>query len=86
MQKSKTIGTCPFTIGEIPSSYLVSMTYQEQLIYLMKKMQEIIDFANGKMSEDIEIFINNHFNDIMLNTMYDSENELLILYLEEGEN
>lgn len=86
MYERKTVGCAPYTIGEIPSSYLVSMTYEEQLIYLMKKMQEIIDFANNKISDTIKEYIYQNFNDIMMSTAYDEETETLILYLEEGEN
>ena len=86
MIQKRTLGCSPYTIGELPTSYLVSMTYEEQLIYLMKKMQEIIDFANNKLSEQLKEYIELNFNNIMMNTLYESETETLILYLEEGGN
>lgn len=70
------------TIGSLPSSYLVSLSYEEQLIYLCRKMDEMIDILNNKFDEQIQIYLNNKFNDLMLNTMYDSESETLRFYLE----
>lgn len=80
--KLKPLKKLNMTIGELPASYLQSMTYEEQLIFLSKKMQEIIDFANNELSEKLEIYIDERFNEIMINSMYDSENETLILYLD----
>lgn len=41
------------TIGELPSSYLVSMTYEEQLLWLCKYLQETVV---PKMNEMITSF------------------------------
>ena len=37
----------PLTIGALPSSYLASLTYEEQLLWLSKKTDEIISFINN---------------------------------------
>lgn len=74
---------CP-TIGMIPSSYFTSMTYEEQLLWLCKKMNEIIDFANNNLSEQLKEFINNEFNNMIINTMYETDTETLVLYLERN--
>ena len=73
------------TIGELPSSYLASMTYEEQLIYLCRKLDEVIGWANNQLSEELRKYIEDNFNDMMLNALYDSETETLQLYM-EGEN
>ena len=76
----------PLTIGALPSSYLASLTYEEQLLWLSKKTDEIIAFINDILEQKISEYINEKFNDIMLDSMYESETETLILYLthEEG--
>lgn len=76
----------PLTIGALPSSYLASLTYEEQLLWLSKKTDEIITFINVILEQKISEYINEKFNDIMLDSMYESETETLVLYLthEEG--
>lgn len=76
----------PLTIGALPSSYLASLTYEEQLLWLSKKTDEIIGFINDILEQKISEYINEKFNDIMLDSMYEAETETLVLYLthEEG--
>lgn len=85
MEKIKPMSIGRKTIGELPSSYLVSMTYEEQLIWLCEKMKEIINFMNGEIDKELRDYINEQFSNIMMNTMYDREEEKIIFYLEEGE-
>lgn len=70
-------------IGALPSSYMVSLSYEEQLLLLSKKMEEIINFMNNTLSTELKNYINNEFNNIMLNSMYEEETETLILYLKK---
>lgn len=76
----------PLTIGALPSSYLASLTYEEQLLWLSKKTDEIIGFINNILEQKISEYIEEKFNDIMLDSMYEAETETLVLYLshEEG--
>ena len=76
----------PLTIGAIPSSYLASLSYEEQLLWLSKKADEIITFINNILEQKISDYIDERFNDIMLDSMYEAETETLVLYLthEEG--
>lgn len=76
----------PLTIGALPSSYLASLTYEEQLLWLSKKTDEIITFINNILEQKISEYIEEKFNDIMLDSMYEAETETLVLYLshEEG--
>lgn len=76
----------PLTIGALPSSYLASLTYEEQLLWLSKKTDEIISFINDILEQKITDYIEEKFNDIMLDSMYEAETETLVLYLthEEG--
>ena len=71
----------PLTIGALPSSYLASLTYEEQLLWLSKKTDEIISFINYILEQKISEYIEEKFNDIMLDSMYEAETETLVLYL-----
>lgn len=65
----------------LPTSYLASLTYEEQSLLLGKKLDEIICFINNLLEQKIDDYIEAKFNDIMLASMYDTETETLILYL-----
>lgn len=71
------------TIGNLPSSYLASMSYEEQLLYLSKDIKEIVKFINCVLNKEIINYINNMFNEIMLNAMYEQDTETLVLYLDK---
>ena len=84
--KLKPVGKMCGSIGALPTSYLISLSYEEQLIYLCNKMDEVINFINDNIDSEIHEYIDQRFNEIMLNAMYDSTTETLILYLDnEGE-
>ena len=75
---------CPSTIGALPTSYLISLSYEEQLIYLCNKMDEMINFLNNNITAQLREYINNEFNNMMINTMYIPETETLVLYLDRS--
>lgn len=75
---------CPATIGALPTSYLISLSYEEQLIYLCNKMDEMINFLNNNITAQLREYINNEFNNMMINTMYIPETETLVLYLDRS--
>ena len=72
------------TIGHLPSSYKISLTYEEQLIQIGEKMEEVITFINDVLEQKMNEYINARFNDMIINSMYDPETETLILYLDKG--
>lgn len=76
----------PLSFGMLPSSYLESLTYEEQLLWLCKKLEELYSFVNLTFEQQIINFINEKFDDIIVNKMYDENTETLILdfNLEEG--
>ena len=80
--KLNPVGCINASIGALPTSYLASLSYEQQLIYLCRKMDEIINFVNNNITEQIKEYIQEEFNNIMLNAMYDAETETLILYLD----
>lgn len=78
----KKIDKTIFTIGELPTSYKVSLTYEEQLMCVGKKIEEIIDFIDSVLEEEINNYINEKFDEIMMDCVYESETETLVLSLE----
>lgn len=74
---------CP-TIGMIPASYKESLTYEEQLLYLLNKIDEIICFINNILEQKINDYIEKMFNDIMIDSMYEADTETLILFLKHN--
>lgn len=83
--KLNPVGCVNASIGALPTSYLASLSYEQQLIYLCRKMDEIINFINNKIDDQLKEYIDERFNDIMLDAMYDSATETLILYLNRDE-
>ena len=71
--KLNPVGCLNATIGALPTSYLASLSYEQQLIYLCRKMDEVINFINNKIDDQIEEYIDERFNEILLDTMYDPQ-------------
>lgn len=63
----------------LPLSYDDSLSYYEQLCKLTNKMNEIVEFINGNLSEVIQNYIDKKFNDLMINAIYDEATETIIL-------
>lgn len=70
-----------YTQKVIPLAFDESLSYYEQICRINKKVNELISIFNGQLSEELQKYIDERFNDIMLDTMYDAETETLILYL-----
>lgn len=83
MSNIRNVNTCNtrITIGTLPTSFLESLSYWEGLNLLVNKMNEIINFANNELTQELKDYIETEFNNMMLNTMYDPDTETLTLYL-----
>lgn len=57
------------------------ITYLQVLSKLSNKTNEVIRFVNNVLEEKLVEYIDKRFNDIMLDSMYESETETLVLYL-----
>lgn len=69
------------TIGELPTSFIDSMSYYECIVCLTKKMDEIIKAFNNIIDGKISEYIDLRFNDMMLDALYEAPTETLVLYL-----
>lgn len=83
--KLNPVGNINASIGVLPTSYLASLSYEQQLIYLCRKMDEIISFINNNIDQKLKDYIDERFNDILLDTIYDAETETLIMYINRGD-
>ena len=69
----------PYSAKILPLTYDDSLSYYEQLCKLTNKMNELVDFVNGEISTTIQNYLDQHFNDIMINAIYDESTETIIL-------
>lgn len=69
----------PCSAKILPLSFDDSLSYYEQLCKLTNKMNEVIEFINGNLSEVIQNYIDKKFNDLMINAIYDEASETIIL-------
>lgn len=65
----------PFTIGTIPSSYLDSLTYLEQILCINQKLCEIINYLQDFSIDNIENLVDEKINEIK--EYIDSQDNLL---------
>lgn len=61
-----------------------SLTQYQLLMKLSEKVNELISVFNDKVDTKIKDYIDERFDSIMLNTMYDSETETLTMYLDKS--
>lgn len=63
-----------------------AVTEWEVLQKLGEKTNEVIRFVNNVIEDKISEYIDQRFNDMMIDAMYDAETETLVLYLTETQN
>lgn len=78
------LGCKPRTIGALPTSYLASLSYEEQLLCIGAKTDEIVTFINSVLEQAINDYINEKFNDMVINALYEPSTETLVLYLDSN--
>ena len=59
----------------LPTAYGDALSYYEEICKLVEKTNEIIKDINDNLTG----YIDNYFNGIMVNAVYDEENETIIL-------
>lgn len=69
----------PCSAKILPLTYDDSLSYYEQVCKLTDKMNEIVDFINGDISERIQNYIDERFDTLMINAIYDESTETIIL-------
>ena len=78
---SEKVIPCATTPKVIPLAFDESMSYYEQICRINQKLIDLYSIFNEKLTEELQKYIDQRFNDIMLDAMYDAETETLILYV-----
>lgn len=86
MCNSQKVIPTTYTQKVIPLAFDESLSYYEQICRINKKVNELISIFNEQLTQELKDYIDERFNDIMLETMYDAETETLILYLNHTDN
>lgn len=63
-----------------------SVTEWQVLQDLGEKINEVIKFVNTTLEKELNEYIVQRFNDMIIDTMYDAETETLILFLDQRGN
>lgn len=67
----------------LPLAYDNSLSYYEQICKLTKTINELVSLVNGDVNDTLIAYINNKFDNLMINAIYDDSNETI--YLKKGE-
>lgn len=76
------VNMCNYT-KILPLVYSDSLSYYEDVCKLVEKTNELIDYINKLLTDYIVQLIQEQFNNLLIDTIYDSETEDLTLYLKE---
>lgn len=67
----------------LPLAYDNSLSYYEQICRLTKTINDLVSLVNGDVDDTLIAYINNKFDNLMINAIYDDSNETI--YLKKGE-
>lgn len=63
----------------LPLVYDDTLSYYETLCKVVAKINEVIAYVDSQSSDYIKELIDEKFNSLMINAIYDAENETIIL-------
>ena len=78
---SEKVIPCTTTPKVIPLAFDESLSYYEQICRINQRLNDLYSIFNEQLTEELQKYIDERFNDIMLDTMYDPATETLTLYL-----
>ena len=61
----------------LPLTYDNSLSYYEQLCKTTHKINEVIQVINGEITKSLQEYIDQHFNDLMINASYDESTKTI---------
>lgn len=61
----------------LPLTYDNSLSFYEQLCKTTYKINEIIQLINGDITKSLQEYIDQHFNDLMINASYDESTKTI---------
>lgn len=63
-----------------------ALTDYELFSKMVGYVKSLDSFVKNELDVQLKAYIDKRFNDILLDTMYDSETETLIMYINRGDN
>lgn len=64
------------------TTYGMICKMSEYINTFQKNIDYMYDELNGKILDELKLYINENFNEMMINSMYEPETETLILFLD----
>ena len=61
----------------LPLTYDNSLSYYEQLCKITHKINEVIQLINGDITQSLKDYIDEHFNELMINASYDANTKTI---------
>lgn len=61
----------------LPLTYDNSLSYYEQLCKTTHKINEVIQLINGDFTKSLQEYIDQHFNELMINASYDESTKTI---------
>ena len=61
----------------LPLTYDNSLSYYEQLCKTTHKINEVIQLINGDITKSLQEYIDQHFNELMINASYDESTKTI---------
>lgn len=61
----------------LPLTYDNSLSYYEQLCKITHKINEVIQLINGDITQSLKDYIDEHFNELMINASYDASTKTI---------
>lgn len=62
----------------LPLTYDNSLSYYEQLCKTTHKVNEVIQLINGDITKSLQEYIDQHFNELMINASYDESTKTIL--------
>ena len=72
-------GCHKITVGELPTTFVESLSYYECLICIIEKVNDLIVAFNNVLEQKLD----EYFNSILMDAMYEEETETLVFYVTE---
>lgn len=63
----------------LPLVFDDSLSYYEVISRIMYTLNQLIEASTGNINAEIEKYIDEHFNDLMIMAIYDEKTETIIL-------
>lgn len=79
--KNKVLQNFPFLEDDFDA-----LTDYELFSKMVGYVKALDSFVKNELDKQLKAYIDERFNDILLDTMYDAETETLIMYLSDGDN